>query len=114
MSIEQTRLVIGSAKRDGSGASVTPPPICVEIYPVDPSQVVAFPSPDGNGYQATFPALFGQIVAFADPALPNTAKLFIAATDGQWYPVELTSLFIDSNTGKPYDPNAVFYNPLAS
>ena len=113
MSIENTRLVIGSAKRDGIGGRETPPPACVKIMPVDPTVALFYPL-EGGGFQSTEPDCAGQIVAFQDSNDPNNVRLFISINTTLWHPVNLTSVLIDTRTGKPYDPNAQFYNPLAS
>lgn len=112
MSIESTRLVIGSVKRDGIG-SVALPPICVKIFPVDPRTNSFYLAP-GLVTISTTPENVGQIVAYYDSNFPNHVRLFIAADSTTWYPVNMASLLVDPRTGRPYDPNAEFYNPLAS
>ena len=113
MSIEATRLVIGSAKRDGVGGQVAPPPACIKIFPVDPTTDDFYALPGGT-FGSTIAGAVGQIAAYQDSNDPNNVRLFVADVNGVWRPVNLTSLLIDVNTGKPYDPNASFYNPLAS
>lgn len=111
MSIEGTRLVIGSAKRDGIGGREVPPPVCIRIYPVVPGT----PYVSNGGQAATSnPECVGQIVAYQDPANPNYVQLYIAPDLLSWRKVNLASFLVDLRTGKPYDPNAQFYNPLAS
>lgn len=113
MSIESTRLVVGSAKRDGIGGRETPPPVCIKIIPVDPRTTTQYLVSDGS-VAFTAPDCVGQIVAYQDPAAAQFVRLFIASTFSTWVPVNMASFLIDTRTGKPYDPNAEFYNPLAS
>jgi hypothetical protein len=118
MSIENTRLVIGSAKRDGIGGRETPPPVCLAIVPVSPvdqsgGDIFYYDPVTGQPVQA-IPSFVGQMIAYQDSANPNYVQLFIADSNLQWVKVNMTSFLIDVNTGKPYDPNAQFYNPLAS
>lgn len=113
MSIEGTRLVIGSAKRDGIGGRETPPPVCIKIFAVDPRTTAIYITSGGSAV-STAADCVGQIVAYQDPAAPQFVRLFIASTLSTWVPVNMASFLIDTRTGKPYDPNAEFYNPLAS
>jgi hypothetical protein len=113
MSIEPARLVIGSAKRDGVGGRKVLPPACVTIFPVNPATVSSYAIP-GGAVESTTPSCVGQIAAHQNPSYPNQVELFIADTLSTWKKVNFASLLIDVNTGKPYDPNAGFYNPLAS
>jgi hypothetical protein len=69
---------------------------------------------DGGQSGSSTPECVGQIAAYQDPANPNYVQLYIASDIVTWKKVNLASLLIDTRTGKPYDPNAQFYNPLAS
>ena len=111
MSIENPRLVVKSAKRDGESGRETPPPVCISIWPVDPIANSSFIQNGGTSV-STLPECAGQVVAYSDPALPNYVRLFVAINSTTWKRVSVT-FFLDPRTGKPYDPNASFYNPLA-
>ena len=118
MSIDKARLAIGSRKRDGRYGYVTPPPVCAKIFNQDPRTTGYGLEELANNYVETRPTVAGEICAYRDNASQPRVLLLVAAPDAinvlTWYPVDMTSLLIDANTGKPYDPNASFYNPLAS
>jgi hypothetical protein len=112
MAIESTRLVIGSEKIEGRYGNVTPPPVCVNLIPIAPVVGNTYRDLDGTWQVVSKPTADNEVIVQLDNS-SYTAKIWIGKND-VWLPVLAAISVIDPRTGKPKDPNAAFYDPLAS
>lgn len=112
MAIGQNRIVITSAKREGVVNAVKSTPLCSLIVgAVPPSQ---YRTPDGFFPQ---PAEYEGQVRIVETSSGTEYNMYVVVDlDGtlQWKAVKPSSAAIDPRTGRPYDANAAFYNPLAN
>lgn len=128
MAIEPNILPLKSVSRDSS--SSPPPPVRIRIIQGDPAEEYSYTFDSSTGeYTAEYnrPTSDNQWGVYANPdAGPYRFELYNSLKiPGNQYPdytpdswvwrrVQLSSSVIDSRTGKPWDPNAGFYDPLAS
>ena len=64
------------------------------------------------------PSYVGELIAYKDEsAAEKTAVLYVAIQNGEilkWVRCNASPSYFNLNTGKPFDPLASFYDPLAS
>lgn len=112
MTIEQGRIVATSAKREGMANVVKPTPFCPLIASVVPP--ISYITPSGFFPQ---PAEYEGQVRVVENSSNGEYSMYVVVKIGgglEWKQVKKTSGALDPRTGRPYDANAVFYNPLAN
>jgi hypothetical protein len=114
VSIESTRVVVGTRKLDGQLSVPVPPPVVLRLVKYDPTTDTYW---DGNSrVNNVVPQVEGELIAWVDDA-SRTAGIYVASDRGaglKWYRTVLSNGAINFLTGKPYDGRAQFYDPLAS
>lgn len=109
MAIEPNIIAARTVKRDAV-AGGTPPPVALNLDPVTPG--VVFFSPGDNSWKVRAPQYPGEVIAVHD-GTSATCELYVYF-DSLWRRCKPSSTTIDPRTGRPYDPLAEFYNPLAT
>lgn len=112
MAIEPNRIVLTSAKREGVVGAIKPTPLC--------SLIIGAVSPSGYGAPGESfpqPAEYEGQTRIVETSSGTEYNMYVVVDLGgvlQWKAVKSSSAAIDQRTGRPYDANAVFYNPLAN
>lgn len=119
MAIEPNRLVVRTAYLQKPDLLAPVTPVCGPLDPIAPPNL--FYDEGLAGYKTRLPEYVGQF-CFVENNTIGKYNMYVAVNTStppaaavlSWKRVAFYRLVLDPRTGKPYDPLAEFYNPLAT
>ena len=112
MSIQQPYMTVGSTSTRANTKTVV-----LAIAGAIPPETYRVPSGDGTSVEVSqFPVTEGAVVAHRQEG-SSDVQLYVTVLVNNvpiWKPVIMIAEIVDPYTGKPFDPLARFYDPLAS